>query len=152
MRRGPYEIISVLEESVSDNPYSVTGHFVDLFDANLPVLDKIQMKQGQRGFLYNLDFAPSLKPYVIASASRVTKEQMIDGKFKFCLTGPKGTIGKTRVYFPQKPNKISVQDVDGNFCGKISDWESKSQTILISYPNKPEGVWIKADLQNTKNQ
>jgi hypothetical protein len=152
MRRGPYEIISVLEESVSDNPYTVTGRLVDLFNANLPVLYKVQMKPGQRGLLYNLDFVPSSKPYVIASASRVTDEKMIDGKFKFCLKGPKGTMGNTRVYFPQKPGKILVKDVDGNFCGKISDWDSKSQTILISYPNKPEGIWIKADVQITKNK
>jgi len=149
LKRGPYEIISVFEESCSEKPYSIKGRFVDLFDSSLPVVYEKLLAPGNRALLYNLDFNAQQKPYIIAAASGVSEDVQKNGTYKFCLKGPKNTKGKIRIYLPQKPGNISMQNVDKKKCGEVFEWDEKSQTTLINYPNSPEGVRIKVELQNT---
>jgi len=47
---GPYEIISVVDENADRSPYTIKGKLIDLFDPEIPVLDKKQVNPGSRHF------------------------------------------------------------------------------------------------------
>ncbi|MEO6931597.1 MAG: hypothetical protein ABI151_08225, partial [Chitinophagaceae bacterium] len=75
VERGPYDIISVMDESSNTAPYVVNSMVIDLFDPKLPVLKNKTVAPGQQGFLYNLSrVADKRKPQVLAAASRVYDE------------------------------------------------------------------------------
>src|SRR5262249_53078307 len=55
LRRGPYVVAAGLDESLEAAPHVIRGHFVDLFDGRLPVVDSVTLKPGGRHFLLDLD-------------------------------------------------------------------------------------------------
>ena len=48
LKRGPYLIVSVLEESISAEPLNISGPIVDLFDSKLSVLDQVTLSPGNK--------------------------------------------------------------------------------------------------------
>src|SRR5690606_7548111 len=54
LTRGPYELISVLDENVDQTPYTIEGKFIDLFDPEIPVLHEKKVNPGEQAFLYNI--------------------------------------------------------------------------------------------------
>src|SRR5262249_744908 len=55
LRRGPYVVAAGLDESLDDPPHLLQGHFLDLFDAHLPILELVSLTPGSRRFLLDLD-------------------------------------------------------------------------------------------------
>ncbi len=147
LSRGPYEIISVLDESCSPAPFSLFGSFVDLFDAQLPIINKKTIFPAQRALLFNLNFIKTTAPVVIASASRVSDEICEKSKYKFCLKGPAKTEGRARIFLAKAPLSTSIRDAEGKDIGKIYNWEEENQTMLLEYPNVPEGIWVSITLR-----
>ena len=75
LTRGPYEIISVLEESVSPDAYTINGKLIDLFDPQLPVLDKKVVKIGEQAYLFNIGKVKDpMKPQVLAALHECMKK------------------------------------------------------------------------------
>ncbi len=73
LRRGPYVIAAGLDESLRDtSPTVLHGRFIDLFDAELPVLTDVTLSPGKRSLLFDLDKLETAKPTVAAAASRVS--------------------------------------------------------------------------------
>jgi hypothetical protein len=54
LERGPYDIISVLDENADQAPYTVRGPVIDLFDPQLPVLAAKTVNPGEQALLYDL--------------------------------------------------------------------------------------------------
>ncbi len=71
LRRGPYLIAAGLGESLEAAPHTLHGHFIDLFDAKLPIVESVTLTPGTRHFLFDLDHSRSTKPAVLASACKV---------------------------------------------------------------------------------
>src|SRR6202012_1832458 len=72
LERGPYDIISVLDENADSKPYVVKGPVIDLFDPQLPGFATKTVYPGEQSLLYDLSrVADRSKPAVLASASRI---------------------------------------------------------------------------------
>ncbi len=144
LERGPYDIIAVLDESISRDPYQVEGSLVDLFNPDLPVLDSKRIGPGERSFLYNLD-RDHTETSVIAAASRVYEEQVSGNRYTFTMTGPAKTDGIARVRLPRKPKQVSISDQDKILISDRFNWDERTKTALIRYPNNPQGVSVAFD-------
>lgn len=44
-----------MDESVSKEPLTLSGLYIDLFDKDLPVLTSKQIQPGEQGYLYDLN-------------------------------------------------------------------------------------------------
>jgi hypothetical protein len=55
LQRGAYDLVAVLDESVSNEPYIIKGNFIDLFDPKLPVYQSKTVNTGEQAFLLNID-------------------------------------------------------------------------------------------------
>src|SRR5688500_13956023 len=52
LRRGPYLVASGLDESLPNTPAPVLrGRFLDLFDADLPIVSTVELSAGRRALL-----------------------------------------------------------------------------------------------------
>lgn len=145
LRRGPYEIISVLDESADTAAYAVKGKLIDLFDPTLPVLSQKNVKPGEQAYLYNVDDAPNPgRPQVLAAASRVYDEKIEKRSYSFIVKSPVNTTNVMRILLPSNPKKIIVLDAKGASIRDVrSSWDAPSKTSFLTFPNDPDGINVK---------
>ena len=101
LERGPFELVSVMDESVSNEPFTLKGCLIDLFDPKLPVLSEKLVLPGEQAFLYNVGRVPDPKrPQVLAGAARVDNEVTGKNKYSFTAKSPLNTTNAMRVLLP----------------------------------------------------
>ncbi len=145
VQRGPYDIVSVMDESVSPEPYTINGPVIDLFDPQLPVLDKKTVLPGQQALLYNVGRAANNKqPQVVASASRVYEEKSTAGSYSFVSKSPVNTVNSMRVLLPAEPKATTLTDSKGTQLADVkTSWDAASHTLYLGFDNSPEGTQVK---------
>jgi hypothetical protein len=130
LRRGPYVIAACLRESVNEAPLELKGLFVDIFDANLPVLDGVTLQPGQQAWLLDLNRLDRDKPEPVASAGRFETWTQTDHGVEFVLSAPEGVRIVSRIRTPKRPTTIKSGDRE------LSDyqWHQESHTVCFESP------------------
>ncbi len=133
LRRGPYIVASVMEESVSAEPVTIEGRLVDLFDPMLPVLGAKTLKPGERSLLYDLDHAAKagVTAKVAAAATRVRGENWDGTALSFTTRGPQGTRARMRILLPGPPEKIETAPE----TPVERQWDAGSGTLWLDFDN-----------------
>lgn len=139
LHRGPFRILAVVDESVCEEPLTVNGTFIDMFDPNLPVITSKTVKPNEQSLLYDINQISSKEPQVIASASRESDEVKTSNSYAYTAKSPIETTNVSRVWLPNKPSSVKI---DGNEVLDISLWDKLSNTYLIRFENNPEGRHI----------
>ena len=144
LERGPYDIISVMDESANGDPYVINGPVIDLFDPKLPVLSNKTVQPGQQGFLYNISrIENKKKPQVLASASRIYKEEIIRKKYAFICKSPANTRNSMRIFLPAAPKETVVTNDKGEKLSDVeSSWDAPSATLYLGFDNSPDGIRV----------
>lgn len=142
LERGAYDVVAVLDESVSDAPHVVDGPLIDLFNPELPVLNRISFLPGERAFLLNLNRVTKTPPCILAASSRADLETFEDGVYRLRMKSPSGTRGIARLLLTEEPGEIQATDSDGESIDLQPQWDDETKTLLIRYPNQPDGVEI----------
>jgi hypothetical protein len=144
LTRGPYEIISVVDENADQSPYTLKGKLIDLFDPEIPVLDQKQVNPGEQAFLFNIGSIKNPKtPQVLAAAARVYDEKGTRRSYTFVARSPLNTTNVMRVLLPAKPKEIKVADAAGKLVESKTSWDAASKTCFLSFENNPDGVHVK---------
>lgn len=147
LNRGAYTIAAVLTESVSADPLSIDGMFIDLYDPTLPILNGVSITPGTQRFLYSLDKSQNhVAPKVLCGASRVYDE-VVDGKtYSFVAKSPIDTWNVQRILLSGEPKTIVVQDTNGKAMKFVSAWDAASSTLKLEYDNLPDGVAVAIEM------
>ncbi len=144
LERGPYDLIAVLNEGVSDKPYTVKGVFIDMFDPKLPVYTEKTVAPGEQAYLYNVGRVENKKkPQILAAAARAYDEQAKGRSYTFVMKSPVETTNVMRVLLPAKPVSCSVKDHMGMEMSRAQwEWDEVSKTCLLTFENHPNGVTV----------
>ena len=140
LERGPYDIVAVMNESVSDDPYTVTGTLIDLFDPQLPVLKSKEVAPGYCGYFLDVNRIKGKGPMVLAASNRVYDEAVGKNSYSYVAKSPVNTTGVSRILLPEAPASVLV---DGKEVYDASSWDKTSRTYFLSYENNPDGVSVK---------
>lgn len=141
VERGSYLVASVLDESVSDAPLTLSGLFIDLFDKDLPVLTQKRIFPGEQGYLYNVEKVKSKKKAkVLCGASRIYDERQTKKCYSFVAKSPLHTTNVSRVLLPAKPVRVEI-----NGMNVQPEWDERSRTILLRFENNPDGVNVRIE-------
>lgn len=141
LQRGDYDLAAVLEESVSDEPFTVEGCLIDLFDPKLPIYTSKRINPGEQALLLNVErVAGKKKPQVLASASREEQEERGKGWYSYVAKSPAETSNVSRVLLPSCPKSVTV---NGKEVFDTKRWHAASHTYLIEFENNPDGVSVK---------
>ncbi|MDP4283836.1 MAG: hypothetical protein Q8891_05400 [Bacteroidota bacterium] len=145
LERGPYDIISVMDESISNKPYIIDGPVIDLFDPELPVLTEKIITPGHQALLYDLNRIQNKKqPQVLASASRIYNEVVKSNSYSFISKSPLNTSNSLRILVPKEPKSITLTDNKGlEISGTNESWDNESGTYFLSFDNNPDGIKVK---------
>ena len=139
LRRGPYMVAAGLDESVPNAmPRVLRGHFVDLFDSDLPVLDEVTLSAGTRKLLFDLDSAHSAEPRVVAAACRILRQNWSANRLTLITEGVTDTHGVLRIQAAAKPASIA-------FNGSpvpADQWNMKDGTLLLRFENSVNNLKI----------
>lgn len=132
LERGPYLVAAVMDETPDMSPLRLEGTFIDLYDPSLPILDGASLPPGARKLLYDLDKRPK-GAAILAEAGRSAGLRKTRNSLSYITKGPAGTINRSRVSLPQEPLSVEAE-------GCSWTWDEDSKTILLEFPNTPEGV------------
>ena len=139
LTRGPYELVAVMDESVSDEPYRLSGLFIDLYDPQLPVYTEKEILPGTQGFYYNVK-AAGKAPKILAAASRAYEIKKKGKSFSYLAKAPIGTVNASRILLPSQPKGVLV---DGKEVLDSACWDAASKTYFLSFDNDPDGVRVR---------
>jgi hypothetical protein len=144
LTRGPYEIISVVDENADQSPYTISGKLIDLFDPEIPVLNEKLVKPGEQAFLYNIGSVKNPKtPQVLVTAARVYDEKIARNEYSFVVKSPLNTTNVMRVLLPEKAREIKVTDAAGKVLQSNESRDESSKTCFLTFENNPDGVYVK---------
>ncbi len=139
LRRGPYVVAAGLDESLPDAPHTLTGRFVDLFDAGLPILKSVSLTPGSRRLLLDLDRAEDT--VILAAACKTHGAASLPGGgFRFHSTGPDGTEAAVRLRLPAAPQAVTLDD--RALPPGAWEWDAATRTLLLRFPNAASGQWV----------
>lgn len=141
LRRGPFLIASVMDESFTDEALRLEGTFIDLLDAALPVINEKTLAPNERTLLYDLDWAAEHRPAaeVAAAACRIREESLDDNNFRFVTRGPEHVRARMRVRLPREASEIQVVPEETEF---LSRWDKNSQTLFIEFDNQAQDIYF----------
>ncbi|MBS1567462.1 MAG: hypothetical protein JST39_23970 [Bacteroidetes bacterium] len=144
LKRGPYDIVAVLDENQGTPPEHVKGPLIDLFDPKLPVLAEKTVQPGTQALLYMLSrITGKTKPQVLASAARVYDSTRSGRTFSFLTKAPVATRNSMRILLPAAPSKARVTDQNGQPLSDVeTSWDAVSHTCYLGFDNSPEGVRV----------
>ncbi|MEJ7557628.1 MAG: hypothetical protein WKF66_04920 [Pedobacter sp.] len=144
LHRGPYDIVAVMDESVSDDPVVIKDMVIDLFDPQLPVLDGKTVKPGEQAYLYNLTRLERRdKAQVLATAARIYNEKATESSYSFTAKSPVNTLNSMRIFLPKAFKKVMATDSNNQeVAGLKTSWDTRSGTAYLGFSNLPDGVKV----------
>ncbi|MFT4154963.1 hypothetical protein [Parafilimonas sp.] len=144
VERGPYDIISVMDENEDAKPYTIKGPVIDLFNPQLPVLASKDVQPGEQSLLFDINrVADKNKPQVLASASRNYDELITANSYSFVAKSPVNTVNAMRILLPKEAKQIIVTDNTGKAVSNVqSSWDESSKTLFLSFANDPDGIKV----------
>lgn len=118
--RGPYEIIAVMDECMSKEPFMMKGNFVDLTSLTFDIKNDICVHVDGIGIYYNLSCAKDGD--IIGSTFRVYESKLTEDTLELVVDGRKDLTGHIRLSISHKPASVSEDYT----------YDEDSKTLLIS--------------------
>ncbi|MBB3153068.1 hypothetical protein FHS16_003127 [Paenibacillus endophyticus] len=139
LRRGPYIIAAVLEESVAETPLTIAGPVIDLFDPELPILPEVSLAPDEQAFLYDVVKGRPAHGGVecIAASSRIEALAQSEAGFEFRVKGPERIRAVARFYCPKKPVSAMLA-CSGKKEIILFEWDAASETVLLKYEHRSD--------------
>jgi hypothetical protein len=106
LRRGPYLIASGLDESTTNETKEIHGRFVNLFDPELRVVNRVTVVPGSRFFLLDLDAARRRDSPVLASACKVLPIKSGSTRLVLAVEGVSDTPGLVLLRAAKAPRSV----------------------------------------------
>ncbi|MCA9234489.1 MAG: hypothetical protein KDA44_03410 [Planctomycetales bacterium] len=141
MRRGPYVIASVFDESVSDEPLTLTGRFVDLLDPQLATRTIVTLQPNQQAWLLDLEQTSETRPLLLAAAGRVESWDVQGDALEYVISSPEGTPVAARLLLEREPQAVLI---DGQQVDSF-EWNAESHSLLLRHAGRAEGVRVRLE-------
>ena len=140
LRRGPYIITSVMNESVSENSKVFTGHFVDMLEVGFPVVRRKEIGPDECAILFDLDAIGGEDFRVIATCARVSQPEKTADGLRFTLRTADRVRSYTRLRLSEAPKQVNGQAAAMEWA-----WDDESHTLLLCYDSDGSEVEVSVD-------
>jgi len=91
--------------------------------------------------LLDIEKAGRRAPAVLASASKIEDEKRSADSLEFHSEGPIDTVCATRLLLEREPKSVTGRRLQ--FGADRVGWDAAGKTLLITYPNSPDGVLVR---------
>ena len=111
LRRGPYLVAAGLDESVKAKTRILNGHFVNLFDPKLKVLNRVSLGPRSRFYLLDLDAIPGNNTaQVLAAACKVIPLKQDARIISIAVEGVTNTPAIILLKTDRPPQSVTLDD------------------------------------------
>ncbi len=131
LRRGPYVIAAGLDESIAGDARRLTGRFINLFDAQLPVLKEVVINPGSRWFLRDLDLKSTDASPLLAASGQILPAETTPDRVRFTVMGVGGTTGVILLSAPRAPQSVTL----GGEALSTFDYSVTEHLLWIHFKN-----------------
>ena len=132
LRRGPYIISGVMDESCTDAPKVFRGRFVDLQAEGLPIIREKTVAPDEGTILLDLDRVSGLR--ILGTAARVESWAEEESGLRFTLHTADKIRSHTRILLEKAPKEV-------RFPGTW-EWDAESSSILLTYDSDGSTVAV----------
>ena len=112
LKRGPFVIASGLDESIGGDPRTLHGRFINLFDAQMRVLNEVVITPRSRWFLLDLNAAHESQPHLLASACKALPKEQTSDRLSFTVEGVGETPATVLVESSRAPKAVTLGGVN----------------------------------------
>ena len=142
LRRGPYLICHVMDESTDDRPLTLRGTFADLTAPGCPVIREKQVGVDESAILCDLERLEGTGFAVIFTAGRILEAEEEDDTCQFRVRAADQVLASIRVRLPWPPAAMTAMDDGGEQVNVAWDFDAGSSTALITYCSQNRTVHI----------
>lgn len=132
LERGPYSIVAALDpERTASTPTKLEGQFIDLFDANHPLLSNPVVLPGERRLFRRVDESAAGRSQVLAASARIRDIQHQGTGLSFTARGPAGTQCRIAMQLQAPPAAVTVD------ASPVTDfdWNESARILRIAFEN-----------------
>ena len=140
MRRGPYTVSAVINESVDTSPMTVEGLYMDMLDNDLAIVRDPVQNPDDVGLWMTVD-PTATEADILAASGRVENITRTDDSLAFRLTGPSDMTASMRVQTPREPVTVTVTS-EGEALAHTATYHKESGTTLITFPSTTKGAQV----------
>lgn len=135
IQRGNFIAAQALDGSDGE---TLTGNFIDLFDADLPVITTQELEAGKSAFLYDITSLLDSDTPRFAYTGGVLKSDVTEtaDTTTFSIGGPTDATSATRLLGNGKYPESVTATVNGNRIGNLVwTWDNATSSLLIKVPH-----------------
>jgi hypothetical protein len=141
MRRGPYVVSAVLDESQHALAHTIEGTYIDMFSDTLRVVQNPVVEPGDVALWYDVNAAEA--PDILAASGRVEDYELTENGMTFTLLGPSAMKAALRIRLPKGKTAATVSaSVKSEAIDAIIEVETLGGTALVSFESNPAGVKV----------
>ncbi|MDF2566687.1 MAG: hypothetical protein K0R90_143 [Oscillospiraceae bacterium] len=142
LRRGPYVITAVMDESVVKEATPLAGTYCNLFSHNLDIVVDPMLQIGTEGLYLDLNKINKQNPVeILAAAARIDDFKANDTVCTFKATGPAPVTCAIRIYSKVKPVGVTCKCND-HIVPSSFVYDESTSTTLLNFDNSPDSVFV----------
>lgn len=142
LRRGPYIISAVLDESVSDQPQVFQGLFADMLTKDYRIIEEKMLHPDENTLIFDLSKIESESCRIIGCSARIFSLECTDQGFWMKVKGADNIRAYVRIRLPKEVKMVTAKDEMGEIVPFDFQWDEKSRTVLLSYDSKAREVVV----------
>ena len=144
MRRGPYLISAVMDESVNGEPKRFEGLYADMLENDYRIITDKEVGPDETAILYDFSKIEKDTFRIIGTSARVEEAEATEEGIRFRLKTADNIRAFLRVRLPRPADRITALDEEGNPVSVSAEWDERSRTLLASYDSHGKAVELTA--------
>lgn len=148
LRRGPYIISAVMDESVDGTPKVFDGLYADMLENDYKIISRKEVKPDENTILFDFSKISQEDFRIIGTSARVEEAEVSEEGLRLRLRAADRIRVYVRLRLPCPVKEISALDGEGGPVVVSREWEERSRTLLLSYESRGLAVCIEAAWQD----
>ena len=142
LRRGPYLISAVMDESVNEEPAVFRGLFADMLENDYAICTEKSIRPDENAILFDFSKIEGEACRVVGCSARVNSLDCDEKGFRMEIKGAGSIHAWLRIRLPKPVRAVSAVDEDGNAVSIGFAWDEQTRTVLLDYDSQAKAVTV----------
>lgn len=142
IRRGPYVISSVMQESCSDESKILTGLFADLLENDYKIIHQKEIHPNGNGILFDFSKIEGCDTRIIGTSARIYEMDVTGDALHLKVKAADRIKVFMRLRLPKELKSVSAADEHNQPVPMAMQWDAESQTVLLSYQSENQTLSV----------
>lgn len=150
LRRGPYLISAVMDESVNDEPKVAEGLFADMLENDFKIVHRKEIQPDSSAILFDFSKIENEAFRVIGSSARIEEAAVTEDAFTLRLRSAERIHTYIRFRLPGKPADLKGTDDSGSAVPITCSWDAETHTLLMDYLSAGKTIVATGKMEKAK--